>query len=286
VVQHALEALAPNSSSEIEFDNNVFSDRSQNYSVKFDVPRSYPWDIFDNNNVIFTSQGTVKLSLDSPERYDAVSDAYYIPDISRFTGQSGEVSVFIPTYEASGTRGLVYLKRRGATDTDEFVLRLSSNLVYLVHREFGVDGNGEEQFTETSYQFGPSQSGSNRVYSIRWDEDGVYVGINGTQYTDAALSGIDVESNLLAAYFGVDHEGNSYNPSTWNWQLRADSAFQNSPTSTTYGKHSYFTATGGVRAEGFVVLDVPMPASETLRRPYYETEGAPASIVETLEAAE
>jgi hypothetical protein len=128
-----------------------------------------------------------------------------------------------------------------------------------------------------------------------WTPDGLYVVYGSTATLVSNTAGIPFSQ--YEAYFGTTRSTPNgvfdqpyfASQGSWTWEIKLwDNFNPASPAiaSTAYGNHTFMTAEYTkplpLRGEVSVVIDVPLPADEILRKPYLYIDGEPGSVTETL----
>jgi hypothetical protein len=290
-----------NAQSQYDFEVFEFSDFSQDFVVKYDFPKSVPWEdvSLPGTKVV---DGVLQLDLSVVEEYDSAKNAYVVSSPNRMFGEGqGLVHVYIPSFVASGAvRGIVELASVGV-GKNEYGLRFTAaDRVEVTNRVFSVDSNGVENSTTTTTTLNPPATGipNATVVSVGfgWDSTGLYA-VYGSTATliDAGFQPGDYEvvfGNTRDVSTGLYAYPYFANQAAWTWHLRLWNAFNPaSPTvsSTSYGNHTFFsaeinTAPIPVRAEVNLKIAVPLPEGVALRLPYLYLDGEmTGTITEAVE---
>jgi hypothetical protein len=277
-----------------------FSDNSQNFSVKFDIPKFYPWSDYLSDG-LKAEGGRMGLDLYKVESYDSVSNYYYTSRANVAWGTNqGRAHVNIPSFSATGTnRGIIHMKST-EVGSDQFALRFNtSNRLELLRTVWSRDAGGNDTSSITTTLMSQPASGITGGAAVSvgfgWNYSGLYVVYGTTATLVAGTEGINFNNyevyfgNIASTVNGAFDQPYYTAQSQWTWELRLWNSFDHTaPTVSTssYGNHTFYTSEYAsempVRAEATLIVDVPLMSDDTIRRPYLYIDGNPSSVSETL----
>lgn len=290
----------PDASAQFDFVDYEFSDFSQNWAVRYDIPRSYPWSDYLVSGLT-VDRDSLALDLQLVEEYDATINAYQTRRAySQWGSNMGRAHVRIPSYATSATnRGIIHLTSP-VPGFDEFALRFNTgNRLELLRTVWSQDASGVDTSSITTTLMSTPASAITNATEVNvgfgWTPAGLYVVYGSTATLVANTENIPFSQ--YEAYFGTTRSTPNgvfdqpyfTSQSNWTWEIKLwDNFDPTSPaiSSTSYGNHTFMTAeyTKAVplRGEVSVVIDVPLMADEIVRKPYLYIDGEPTVVTETL----
>jgi hypothetical protein len=292
--------FGPDAHARYDFVNYEISDLSQNFAVKYDIPKSYSWEDYLVDGIAVVD-GELSLDLNVVETYNPQFNCYSTSRAYTLWGsQMGRAHVNIPSYTTSATnRGIVHL-RSDVPGSDEFALRFNTgNRLELLRTVWSRDANNVDTSSVSTTLMATPGSAISAAAAVSvgfgWNPNGLYVVYGSTATLVAGTAGFNF--NQYEAIFGTTRStanGPFDQPyftsqAAWTWEIRLWNNFDNaSPTvsPTSYGNHTFFTAQYNkdlpVMGEVAIAIDVPLPEGESLRVPYLYLDSEAATVTETL----
>jgi hypothetical protein len=292
----------PDASARYDFVDYDISDFSQDYAVKYDIPKALPWSEFLVSGLA-VENGALGLDLGVVEEYDTATNSYFTVGASGFWGaNAGIANVQIPSYTTSATnRGIVHL-RSARPGLDQFALRFNTgNRLDLLRTVFSVDANFIDTSSVTVTQQATPATAIGNATAVNvgfgWNPNGLYVVYGSTAMLVAGTAGINFRDyevtfgNTRSTANGAFDQPYYTSQANWTWQLRLWDSFDDAaPTvsSTSWGAHTFFTseyasASRPVRAEKAINFDVALREGLTIRQPYFYIDAEISGITEVLQ---
>jgi hypothetical protein len=279
---------------EMAFDSRNYEiyDSIQDYAMALSIPASTEWREFNAKNVRFGDR-TLGLDLKAPEVYSTDDNSFTIPRLSDFSSSVGGSVKARFAFAATGVeRCLVHLKPH-SPGYDEFaVVAMSDSTLQAYRKAFMLDGNGND-ISAWSFYGSPSSTvagGTVLWPGFAWDETNFYNSNNTGNYNpididfDPSNYSVTFGGTLVNTLPAINAVSYHANRAAWNWVLRVFDYSDAVTSDTEYGPHTYYTGSTEdvpVRAEGYIKIDVMVPASVTqpARKPVLYIDGKPNGTI-------